>query len=144
MSTLLKSLTLIILFLVTASITHGQIENTLTKTVNEIIKCNIYETTNTVGYAGVVSKQYQRFEKLISLANQEQLTDLAIHNPNAIVRLYALQALKRKKIHISDGMIQQFQNDNTVVETLEGCLGDKKSVNMLSIQELNVPIVFSK
>ena len=143
MTTHTKFLTFSILLMLTAFISFGQKPNLLNSTVNEIAKYNIYETTNTVGYANVISKQYQRFELLISLATEEQLTNLATHNKNAIVRLYALQALKRKKINISSVMRQQFQNDITIVETLEGCLGDKKSVHMLAMQELKAPVSFS-
>ena len=143
MTTRTKFLTFSILLMLTAFISFGQKPNLLNSTVNEIAKYNIYETTNTVGYANVISKQYQRFELLISLATEEQLTNLATHNKNAIVRLYALQALKRKKINISSVMRQQFQNDITIVETLEGCLGDKKSVHMLAMQELKAPVSFS-
>ena len=143
MTTRTKFLTFSILLMLTAFISFGQKPNLLNFTVNEIAKYNIYETTNTVGYANVISKQYQRFELLISLATEEQLTNLATHNKNAIVRLYALQALKRKKINISSVMRQQFQNDITIVETLEGCLGDKKSVHMLAMQELKAPVSFS-
>jgi hypothetical protein len=143
MTTRIKFLTLSILFSLTAFISFGQKSNLLTSTVKEIARYNIYETTNTVGYANVVSKQYQRFELLISLATEEQLIKLATHNKSAIVRLYALQALRRKNITIPDIMKQQFQKDNTIVDILEGCLGDKKSVNMLAMQELKVPVSFS-
>lgn len=143
MTTRIKCLTFSIVLMLAAFISLGQKPNLLNSTVNEIAKYNIYETTNTVGYANVISKQYQRFELLISLATEEQLTNLATHNKNAIVRLYALQALKRKKINISSVMRQQFQNDITIVETLEGCLGDKKSVHMLAMEELKAPISFS-
>jgi hypothetical protein len=143
MTTRTKFLTFSILLMLTTFISFGQKPNLLNSTVNEIAKYNIYETTNTVGYANVISKQYQRFELLISLATEEQLTNLATHNKNAIVRLYALQALKRKRINISSVMRQQFERDNTMVETLEGCLGDKKSVKILAIQELKVPVSFS-
>ncbi len=139
----IKFSTFSILFMLTAFISFGQKPNLLESTVNEMAKYNIYETTNTVGYANVVSKQYQRFELLINLATEEQLIKLATHNKNAIVRLYALQALKRKNMNISSVMKQQFQNDNTLVETLEGCLGDKKSVHILAMQELKVPVSFS-
>lgn len=138
-----KSLSIITLFLLTAFISYAQKESMLTTTVNEIANHNIYETTNNAGYAGVVSKQYHRFELLISLATEEQLSGLATHNANAVVRLYALQALKRKKINIPTGMKQQFQKDTTIVKTLDGCLGDEKSVNMLAIQEIEVPVTFS-
>jgi hypothetical protein len=143
MTARIKLLTLSILFLLAAVISFAQKPNLLNSTVNEIARYNIYETTNTVGYANVVSKQYQRFELLVSLATEEKLIKLATHNKSAIVRLYAFQALRRKNITIPDIMKQQFQKDNTIVKTLEGCLGDRKTVNILAMQELQVPVSFS-
>lgn len=141
MQTLKKVAFFVMLLLVTGTLSFGQKPNSdsLATIVKAIAKSNIYEVSYTVGYAGTISKQYQRFEQLLSLATQEQLMDIAVNNKNAVVRLYALQALKRKKINIPDSLIQQFQNDHTIVEMLKGCFGDKKRVNLLAQQDLKSP-----
>lgn len=72
------------------------------------------------------------FEQLLSLSTEQQLNDLAAHHKNGVVRLYAFQALKRKKSNISEALVQQFQNDNTKIKTLNGCQGDEKTINFLS------------
>jgi len=141
MQTTKKAFFLITLFIMTGIFSFGQRQSndSLTTVIKAIANSNIYEVSYTVGYAGSISKQYQRFEQLLSLATEEQLLDLAAHNKNAVVRLYAFQALKRKKIKIPDNLIRQFQHDNTIVQMLKGCVGDKKSVNALVQQDIKSP-----
>lgn len=139
MNMLIKSLSFSTIFLLTAFISFGQKKNSLTSTVNEIAKCNIYEISGTIGFAGLASKQNQRLEQIVSLASEDQLLYLAKDHKNAIVRLYALLALKEKRIIISDSIKEQFQNDTTIVVTLNGCLAEEKSVQMLAMQILKVP-----
>lgn len=119
-----------------SSFGQRQSDDSLATVVKAIANNNVYEVSLTVGYAGTVSEQLQRFDLLLSLATSDQLMDIAAHNKNAVVRLYAFQALKRKKIEIPKSLIQQFQNDNTVVEMLNGCVADKKSVNTLAQHNL--------
>ncbi len=136
MTTVIKFLTLSILFILPAFIACGQETNLLNSTVTEMARHNIYETSKTIGYANVVSSQYQRFELLIRLATEQELINLAVHNKSAVVRLYALQAIRLKNITIPDKITEQFQKDKTRVETLEGCLGDKRTVSILAMQNL--------
>lgn len=104
--------------------------------VTAIANRNVYEVSYTVGFAGTVLKQYLRFKQLLSLATEQQLTYLAAQNKNAVVRLYALQALRQKHIDISDNLLAQFEHDKTIVMTLNGCNGDKKTVSELAKQNL--------
>lgn len=138
MQTLRKAIVLITLLSVTGTFSFGQKQkdDSLTSVVKAMANSNIYEVSYTVGYAGSVSKQYLRFEQLLTLATGQQLLALATNNKNAVVRLYALQALKRKKINIPDALIQQFQNDHTIVDMLKGCIANKKGVNILAQQDL--------
>jgi hypothetical protein len=71
------------------------------------------------------------------LATEQQLIDLAYRYDNAVVRLYAFQALRQKKAKVSEALIQQFQHDRTIVTMLKGCIGNKKAVNELAKQNLN-------
>jgi hypothetical protein len=57
-------------------------------------------------------------------------------NKNAVVRLYAFQALKQKHADVGGDLLKQFQHDETMVETLEGCIGGKKTVKELAAQNL--------
>lgn len=104
-----------------------------------IANSDIYEVGYTVGYSGSISQQYQRFQRLVFLATEQQLIDLASRFENPVVRLYAFQALRQKKANISEVLFKQFQNDKTIVTMLKGCIGDKKTVNDLAKQNLNFP-----
>ena len=98
---------------------------------------DIYEVGYTVGYNGSISQQNQRFQRLLFLATEQQLIDLASNYDNAVVRLYAFQALRQKKANITEVLFKQFQNDKTIVTVLKGCIGDKKAVNDLAKQNLS-------
>ncbi len=133
-----KSFFLLSLFIITVISSFGQRQrdDSLAKVIKEIAYNNVYEVSYTVGIAGAISQQLQRFDMLLSLSTNDQLLNLATHNKSAVVRLYAFQALKRKKIEIPSTIIQQFQNDNTIVATLNGCVVDKKRVSTLAQQNI--------
>lgn len=134
-----KEQVLLLVFTITTAFTFGQKQkhDSLSKVVNAIAESNIYEISYTVGYAGTISRQYQRSQLLSSLATEQQLLDIAAHHKNAVVRLYALQALRHKKISIPQTLLQQFQNDHTRVKVLKRCEGDEQSVSALYGQDLN-------
>lgn len=140
-----KSFFLISLFIITGIFSFGQRHrnDSLQNIVKEIAKSNIYEESYTIGYAGTISKQFQRFDELLTIATKEQLMELAAYNKNAVVRLYAYQALKRNKIKIPDTLIHKFRQDNSIVQILQGCIGDKKSVKELAQQDLKSSYEFS-
>jgi hypothetical protein len=133
-----KSTFLFTLLIIIGISSFGQRQNndSLATVVKEIANNNVYEVSYTVGISGAISQQLQRFDLLLSLSTNDQLLNLATHNKNAVVRLYAFQALKYKKIEIPAVLIQQFQNDRTIVEMLNGCIGDKKSVSTLAPQNI--------
>jgi hypothetical protein len=136
--TVTKKHFLIALFTAITVSTFGQQHkaDSLTALVNEMARSNVYETSYTVGYAGTVSKQYERFQQLVAFATEQQLLSLAQKHQNAVVRLYSLQALKRRKVAISPQLNRQFINDKTIVKMLNGCVGDEKPLNVLFEQEL--------
>jgi hypothetical protein len=140
-----KKFFFIILFTTLTSISFGQGRqaDSLAKLVTEMARHNVYEASYTVGYGGVVSKQYQRFEALTALATEQQLLFLAEKNKNAVVRIYAFQALKRKGA-IPEQLKVQFSNDKTIVRILSGCFGDDKPLNVLFEQELKSPLDLPK
>ena len=118
-----------------ASISFCQAQNVQFNSVGlvvfEMAQHNIYES-NTIGFASLKSKQYGRFQQLISMATPEQLFDLAANHHNAVVRLYSFQALKHKKINIPDALAEQFKNDKTMINLLRGCVSEIKSVSNIA------------
>jgi hypothetical protein len=97
---------------------------------------NVYEVSYTVGFVGTVLQLYHRFRQLPSIATDQWLTDLATQHMNAVVRLYALQAIKQRHTNISDSLPEQFQNNKTIAMTLNGCNGNKKTVS--EVAKLNL------
>ena len=113
-------------------------KHSLEKVVQQIAAYNVYESAH-VGYAGVKSTQYTRFEKLLTLATEQELIELASLDANAVVRLYALQALHHKKVAITDGLLKRFAQDTAHVQTLNGCIGGKLNVGLLASTILKQP-----
>ena len=107
------------------------IADSVLQLINEIANKNIFEY-QTIGIAGSISEQYQRYEKLASLASVENLLYISKNNANAVVRLYAFTAIKEKGIIISQDIQDKFNNDRAKVQTLDGCYGRITSVALLS------------
>ena len=114
-------------------------KDSLTALISDMACSNVYEASYTVGFTGEVSKQIQRFERLTTLATEQQLLTLAETHRNAVVRLYAFQALKKGRKVIPGPLLQQFRNDRTVVRELKGCVAKEKPVNLLFEQDLKSP-----
>lgn len=138
MPTIAKNIFLLVVLAVAAkdSLGQGMPQDSLQTVVAEITSRNVYEKSSSIGYAAAVSEQYRRFRWLVSSATVQQLTNLAARHKNAVVRLYAFQALKQKHASIAGDLLKQFQHDETMVETLEGCIGEKKTVKELAAQNL--------
>ena len=118
------------LTLITASFGQTAMYDQVTKIVKELATTNRYDESFTIGIGGIISPQYQLFEQLVSLATPQQLLDLTTHK-NAVVRLYAFQALKRKQVVIPDKYLKQFDNDQTLITVMRGCILEQQPVNML-------------
>jgi hypothetical protein len=133
-----KNVLFLALFTIITLVCSGQKEanNPLQTIVKEMAGSDVYEVSCTVGFTGAISKQYQRFKQLLSLASIQQLTELALQHKAAVVRLYALQALKQKRADISHNLVKQFQNDQAVVITLNGCNANEETVSELAKQDL--------
>jgi hypothetical protein len=115
----------LLLFLVfVASVGFAQNINTV---VRKIAKHNIYEGP-VVGFAVSSSKQYERFEILQAKASKEKLIAIASKHKNAVVRLYAYNALLYKEQNIPTELKEKFAADKTSIKTLSGCIGGQRKV----------------
>lgn len=136
---MLKAITLLIagLFFATG-FTYGQQLQiaALPMVVNGLAAHNIYES-ETVGIANARSQQFVRYQQLVSIATEEQLLSLAGEHSNAVVRLYAYQALQERNIAIPKSLQQKFKTDQTIVQTLEGCIADKHPLYKLAAKPLS-------
>ena len=113
-----------------------QLSDSVVEILNEISKNNIYEY-KTVGIAGTLSKQYLRYEKLERVATIDELIQISKDYKNAVARLYAFQALKIKGIVIPKDLQEQFNNDKTEIQTLNGCFGNISKIDELSKENFN-------
>jgi hypothetical protein len=116
----------------------AQTNERLLKIVDEMSQSNVYEMSYTVGFAGSLSKQYERFNQLVASATSEQLLDYAQSHTSPVVRLYAFQALKHQKVAIPEAIVQRFKVDTTTVATLRGCEGGRQQVRMLAAQDFGL------
>jgi hypothetical protein len=97
---------------------------------------DVYERSYSIGYFGSYSKQLELFEKLKTIATEDQLLKLAEESKSPVVRLYAFQALKEKKTKVPESVVQKFTHDSTEVVVLWGCFGDKKPVRSLAFKPI--------
>lgn len=136
---IIKAIVFALLLLLNHQSTFSQtaINDSLNIIVAEIDSSNVYEMTYTVGYAGSISKQYLRLQKLSDMASEKKLTDLALNYHNPVVRLYALKALKRF-FSIPEHIALTFSNDKSLVNTLSGCYGGISSVSSLAREILGL------
>lgn len=113
-----------------------QLSDTVIEILIKISRHNIYEY-KTVGIAGTLSEQYLRYEKLERVATIDELIQISKDYKNAVARLYAFQALKLKGIVIPKDLQEQFDNDKTEIQTLNGCFGNISKVYELSKENFN-------
>lgn len=113
-----------------------QLSDSVVDILKEISMHNIYEY-KIVGVAGAVSKQYLRYEKLERVATIDELIKISKDYKNAVARLYAFQALKLKGIVISKDLQEQFDNDKSKIQVLNGCFGSISKVDELSKENFN-------
>jgi hypothetical protein len=102
------------------------------KIVREMARSNVYEISTTIGYSGAPSKLGARYKELLKYASTDQLTELATKNKNAVVRLYAFNALVNKEREVPQAIIDQFRNDKTIITVLNGDTSNKSPVNVIA------------
>ena len=106
--------------------------NPLKKLIKQLAKANVFDATPLRVSNKVISEQESLYKELISLATPDQLTELATHNKNAIVRLYAFRALMEKVKDAPGNVIQQFINDTTPIRIINGNSSEMKPMNTIS------------
>jgi hypothetical protein len=105
----------------------------------ELAQSNAYEISQTIGLMQTPSLQLQRFNRLVSLATEQELVDLATSHSNTVVRLYAYQALKVKKAAIPKALQEKFNADISKVHVVDGCVLEQKTVSFLVKGNLPTP-----
>lgn len=124
------------LFLFLFSTVNGEGQVRIRKTVTRIAKAiarqDTYDESVSFGFAGTESKQWERFEDLLKTASAPELLKLAGHDRHAIVRIYALKALKTKGVKIPSSLVAQFSEDHSRIQTRDGCIGGEQTASELA------------
>lgn len=109
-----------------------QCNNSRKTEINAIIKeielHNIFEGKNS-GIIGQNSIQYKRFERLIEIANIEDLIKIFDNHPSSIIRLYTYYAIKIKNEELSLDIKDILIKDFSEFLYLDGCVGVIYKIN---------------
>jgi len=113
--------------------TNTPIRNKIKKITDAIAKYNSVDG-KAVGYAGVRSEQWNRYEKLEQDATDAELITLT-DNTNSVVRCYAFQALVNRKSPNALPVLAKHLKDTASVDTCFGCIigSEKVSDYFLSV-----------
>lgn len=98
-----------------------KISKAVSQIVKDIAKENEIHGT-AVGYGGVKTTQYRRFEGLYTKASVEELTELVEH-PNPAVRGYAFWGLAKRHDEKLEAIIMAHAADSQFVYQIDGCIG---------------------
>ena len=82
-------------------------------------------TSYATGYAGIQSRQFQRFVYLVDHLNPEHFLEIT-RDTSTCLRIYAYAGLtycRYKKISL---IKQQFKNDSTLIPFMTGCVGGNR------------------
>lgn len=117
--------------------------NDLRIILEEMAVQNTYEVSSTIGYGGTISKQSILFNRMLHYASSTEMISIATNNKNAVVRLYAFQALKRTNTEIPAALLEKVQKDETIITTVDGCIVNEKKLSDLARQDYNIPVIAS-
>ena len=83
-----------------------------------------------IGYAGEVSQQFQRFVFLITYLNTDEFLELT-KDTSICLRIYAYAGLTYNRYKKIATIKDQFQHDSTLVPYMAGCLGGNVKANRI-------------
>lgn len=113
------------LFLFGQSPTSAYDPQKISKAVRQIVKAIAEENEihgTAVGYGGVKTPQYRRFEGLYTKAGLEELIELVEH-PNPAVRAYVFWGLAKRQYEKLEAIILAHAADEQFVYQIDGCIG---------------------
>lgn len=102
----------------------------ISKPVRQIVKDIARENEihgTAVGYGGVKTPQYRRFEGLYTKASVEELIELVEH-PNPTVRGYAFWGLAKRHDEKLEAIVMAHAADEQFVYQIDGCVGGEVPV----------------
>ncbi len=90
-----------------------------------------------VGAYGKYSDQYARFKAFMDKTNKEELLNLLSHE-NPTVVCYTILGLKEKEFKKWDTVIKKITQNTNCTMTLQGCIGDIRSVRKFFATEIGL------
>lgn len=125
-----KLLTLFFAVFALPYLSHSQSNIELSPKIERIVKKiekeNMYKSS-AVGYAGVRTEQWDRYEKIKSDAAEQELIILTDHK-NSAVRSYAFQALAERKSDSTFEILLNHLTDTAQLQTFQGCIVSSQTV----------------
>jgi hypothetical protein len=115
------------------------ISSEIRQIINEIADENVYKSS-AVGYSGTRPEQWNRFQRIKSIASEHELIQLTNHK-NTAVRSYAFKALVERKSDSTFNILLKHLYDTAQLETLQGCLGSHQTVGDFFLNIVNPPYV---
>ena len=104
----------------------------LNKVVREIAKLNVFDYSANAATDKKASLQSSRYHELLKTAGTDDLVRLASKHKNAVVRLYAYRAIVEKLKEIPKNILDQFNNDSTMVNTTRDGVAGKATVKKIA------------
>ncbi|MCT4591498.1 MAG: HEAT repeat domain-containing protein [Carboxylicivirga sp.] len=98
-----------------------KISKEVNRIVRQMAKANVIHS-DAIGYGGIKSDQYKRFEKLYAKASIAELLVLMDH-PKPAVRGYAFWALAKQHYNDLEKVFLAHANDSQPVDQMVGCIG---------------------
>ncbi|WP_298519969.1 hypothetical protein [uncultured Kordia sp.] len=116
-----RKVVLYLFLLLVSTQTFGQNIRPEIKKITEAISKGKQLEGPRIGFGGMSSSQYSRFEKLKKTTTEKELLTLLQHE-NPIVKGYAAWALADKKYHKLVSVFNTFLNTKEFVQTQRGCI----------------------
>ncbi len=107
------------------------------KIVKAIAKANIFILATPVHPSKLVIEQEKNYLLLSRLATSEELEVLILTNKNAVVRMYAFQALTTQLHHIPENIMNMINNDTTQIDCINKDKSEKAEIKTLAQNFLN-------
>ena len=107
------------------------------KIVKAIAKANIYVLSAPTQPSPLVTEQEKNYLLLSRLATSNELEELILTHKNAVVKMYAFQALTTQLHHIPENIMKVINNDMTLIDCINKEKNEKIEIKILAQNFLN-------
>lgn len=111
--------------------------NPIKKIVKAIAKADIFVLATPAQPSSLVTEQEKNYLLLSRLATSNELEVLVLMHKNAVVRMYAFQALTTQLNHIPENIMNVINNDTDLIECINKEKSKKVEIKILAQNFLN-------